>query len=88
MSDSQNARVSSAVSQITKKYFFFFMFYVFYVLCSGFRALLTTALMTIKQYTVFRCLLPLSAKYGSNNFTILNLILTLLGTQTQLKYLR
>ena len=25
--------------------------------------------MPIKQYTVFRCLLQLSAKYGSNNFT-------------------
>ena len=59
--------LSSAVSQIMKKYFFFFFFFFFFV-HNGYRTLLTVALMPIKQYTVFRCLLPLSAKYWFKPF--------------------
>ena len=53
--------VSSAVSQLMKRDTFF-------VVRNGYRALLTIALMPIKQYTVFRCLLQLSAKYWLKQF--------------------
>ena len=62
MSDRQNARVifcGVSNNEIGP---------IFVVVRNSYRALLTIALMPIKQYTVFRCLLQLSAKYGSNNF--------------------
>ena len=34
-----------------------------FVVCNSYRALLTTALMPVKQYIVFRCLLQFSAKH-------------------------
>ena len=45
------------------------LFFVVVVVRSGFRALLTNALMPIKQYTVFNCLHQLSPNIGSNSFT-------------------
>ena len=39
-----------------------------FVVRNAYRALLTTALMPMKNYTVFRCLLPLSAKYWFKQF--------------------
>ena len=41
---------------------------IFFVVRNGYRALLTIALMPIKQYTVFRYLLQLSAKYLLKQF--------------------
>ena len=39
-----------------------------FVVSNGYRALLTNALMPIKQYTVFKYLHQLSLNIGSNNF--------------------
>ena len=44
----------SAVSQMMKR--------PIIIVRNGYKALLTTALISVKQYIVFRCLLPLSAK--------------------------
>ena len=55
--------LSSSVSQIMKNE----KIPIFGV-CNGYRALLTIALLPIKQYTVFRCLLQLSAKYWFKQF--------------------
>ena len=39
-----------------------------FVVCNGYRALLTFALMPIKQYTVFRCFFSFLQNIISNNF--------------------